>query len=155
MWGALRLNPATLQVFFEEHPLRLRKKEFAILELLLRNRQRVFSRSAILEQLWSLQEAPSEETVKAHIKAIRHQLRKVGAEDLIETLYGQGYRLNPAYLNVPSIQPVLAKPNEIQVQAARSALVEINLATNQVYEFRSSLCVRGSRSGLSSQSNHK
>lgn len=131
-WGVLRLNPATLQVTYREQPLRLRKKEFAILELLLRNRQRVFSRSAILEQLWSLQEAPSEETIKAHIKAIRHQLRKVGAEDLIETLYGQGYRLNPAYLNVRSPQPPLLQTQAMQVRATQSALAEIWQQTKSV-----------------------
>lgn len=124
-WGALRLNPATLQVTYEAQPLRLRKKEFAILELLLRNKQRVFSRSAILEQLWSLQEAPSEETIKAHIKAICHQLRKVGAEDLIETLYGQGYRLNPLYLSLQPSRSALPTTQDAQVQSTRSALTEI------------------------------
>lgn len=122
-WGNLRLNPATLQVSYGDQPLNLRRKEFAILELLLHNRQRVFSRSAILDKLWSFDETPSEEVIKAHIKAIRRQLKTVGAEDLIETLYGQGYRLNPQYLTV--VTQSTPTINLVKAEAARSRVAQI------------------------------
>jgi DNA-binding response OmpR family regulator len=52
------------------------------------------SRGGIIERLWSLDDPPSEETVKSHIKSLRQKLREVGApDDLIETVYGLGYRL--------------------------------------------------------------
>lgn len=124
-WGELQLNPATLEVKFGNQALNLRRKEFAILELLLRNKQRVFSRSAILDQLWSFDEAPGEETIKAHIKAIRHQLRLVGAEDLIETLYGQGYRLNPEYATTKPVKSAEKESKLSQMQATRSAVAKI------------------------------
>jgi diguanylate cyclase (GGDEF)-like protein len=124
-WGNLQLDPATLEVKFGEQPLNLRRKEFAILELLLRNKQRVFSRSAILDQLWSFDEAPGEETIKAHIKAIRQQLRLVGAEDLIETLYGQGYRLNPEYATTKLSKTATQESKQTQMQATRSAVAKI------------------------------
>jgi DNA-binding response OmpR family regulator len=60
----------------------------------LRNSNRLFSRSAIVEQLWDLESPPEEETVKAHIKGLRQKLKLVGAPvDFIETVYGLGYRL--------------------------------------------------------------
>jgi DNA-binding response OmpR family regulator len=64
------------------------------LELLLRNGRRILSRSIIIEHIWSLENPPEEDTVKAHIKSLRHKLRAVGApDDLVETVHGVGYRL--------------------------------------------------------------
>lgn len=90
----LRLNPSTYEATYQDHPLRLTPKEFAILELLLRNGRRVLSRPFIIEVLWPLGEAPGEETVKAHIKGLRHKLHRAGApRTAIETVHGLGYRL--------------------------------------------------------------
>ncbi|PSN17024.1 DNA-binding response regulator [filamentous cyanobacterium CCP5] len=93
-WNGLRLNPDTYEVSYQDTPLRLTPKEFAILELLLRNGRRVLSRSFILESIWNLEEPPGEETVKAHLKVLRQKLRRTGApKQLIETVHGLGYRL--------------------------------------------------------------
>ncbi len=93
-WGKLRLDPSTYEVSYDYHPLHLTPKEFSLLELLIRNGRRVLSRSVIIERLWSSENPPEEETVKAHIKSLRHKLRTATApEDLIETLHGLGYRL--------------------------------------------------------------
>jgi diguanylate cyclase (GGDEF)-like protein len=94
--GALRLDPSTCDVTYGEQLLHLTPKEYGLLELFMRNSNRVFSRSAILEQLWSFEEPPAEETVRAHIKGLRQKLKSAGAPaDLIETVYGLGYRLKP------------------------------------------------------------
>ena len=97
-WGDLCLDPAACEVTYAGQPVYPTPKEYSLLELFLRHRRRVFSRSAILEQLWSFESPPEEETVKAHIKGVRQKLKSVGAPaDLIETVYGLGYRLNPKY----------------------------------------------------------
>jgi DNA-binding response OmpR family regulator len=93
-WGDLQLNPTTYDVHYSDRPVRLTPKEFAVLELLLHNGRRVLSRPYIIESIWSLEEPPGEETVKAHIKALRQKLQKSGAPPkLIETVHGRGYRL--------------------------------------------------------------
>lgn len=93
-WGSLYLNPSTYEVSYEQQPLHLTPKEFSLLELLLRNGRRVLSRAVIIERLWSSENPPEEDTVKAHIKSLRQKLRAVAApEDLIETVHGLGYRL--------------------------------------------------------------
>jgi DNA-binding response OmpR family regulator len=93
-WGTLRLDPSTYDVTFGDRPLRLTPKEFSILELLVCNGRRVLSRSVMIEHVWSLEEHPGEDTVKAHIKSLRQKLRAASApEDLIETVHGLGYRL--------------------------------------------------------------
>ncbi|NEQ67361.1 MAG: response regulator transcription factor [Symploca sp. SIO2D2] len=94
VWGGLRLDPSTYQVSFQEHLLHLTPKEYSILELLMRNGQRVLSRNLIIEQIWSFDNAPVESTVKVHIKSLRHKLKAAGApNDLIQTVHGIGYRL--------------------------------------------------------------
>ncbi|MBW4556256.1 MAG: response regulator transcription factor [Trichormus sp. ATA11-4-KO1] len=93
-WGCLYLNPSTYEVIYENRPLHLTPKEYALLELLVSNGRRVLSRGGIIERIWSLEDPPSEETVKSHIKGLRQKLRDVGAtDDLIETVHGLGYRL--------------------------------------------------------------
>lgn len=93
-WRNLRLDPSTCEVTYEGRLLHLTPKEYSILELFLRNSRRVFSQGAILEHLWSFEELPEEDTVRAHIKGLRQKLKAAGAPtDFIETVYGLGYRL--------------------------------------------------------------
>jgi DNA-binding response OmpR family regulator len=93
-WGALRINPNTYEATFQNNPLRLTPKEFAILELLMRHGRRVLNRYFILESIWQMDDLPGEETVKAHLKSLRQKLQKVGApRNFVETVHGLGYRL--------------------------------------------------------------
>lgn len=94
----LRLDPNQCRVTYLEQPLHLTPKEYALLELLLRNRGRVLSRSVIIEHLWSFEDPPGEETVKVHLKDLRKKLKTAGAPpDFIETVYGLGYRLKEIF----------------------------------------------------------
>ncbi|NJL47496.1 MAG: response regulator [Leptolyngbyaceae cyanobacterium SM2_5_2] len=92
-WGALQLNANTGQVTIDDHHLSLSPKEYGLLELFLRHPQRIFSNTVLLERLWSLEEAPGEETIRTHIKRLRRKLKQAGADDMIENIYGMGYRL--------------------------------------------------------------
>lgn len=93
-WGDLQLDPSSREVFYQQNHIPLTPKEYALLELFLRHQRRVFSRAQILENLWAFEEVPEEETVRAHIKGLRNKLKSAGAPaDLIETVYGLGYRL--------------------------------------------------------------
>jgi DNA-binding response OmpR family regulator len=93
-WGNLRLDPSSCEVSYAGQLLSVTPKEYSLLELFLRNTQRIFSQSALLDHLWSFEESPLENTVRAHIKSLRQKLKKAGAAaDLIETVYGLGYRL--------------------------------------------------------------
>lgn len=93
-WEKLRLDPSTCEVFYEDTLLSLSPKEYSLLEFFLRHGRRVFSRAQILEHLWPFERLPEEATVKAHIRSLRQKLEAAGApSDLIETVYGLGYRL--------------------------------------------------------------
>lgn len=104
-WGNLRLETSSCNVFYEGKPLGLTTKEYSIVELLLRQKDQIFSQRALLDALWPSDNNPrGEETVRTHMKRLRQKLKPVGAGDLIETVYGLGYRLNPAMK--PSANPV-------------------------------------------------
>lgn len=93
-WEKLYLNPSTYEASYDGSFLSLTPKEYAILELLVANGRRVLSRSTIIEQIWSVDDSPVEETVRSHIRCLRHKLRTLGApETFIETVHGLGYRL--------------------------------------------------------------
>lgn len=95
-WGDLWLNPSTCEVTYGEQPLTLSAKEYALLELLLRESQHVFSNEEILESLWSSAEFPVDATVRSHIRRLRQKLTAAGAPpDLIATAHGRGYYLKP------------------------------------------------------------
>ena len=75
-------------------PVELTPKELSLLELFLRHPQQVFSRSIILDRLWTFEDPPNEDAVKALIKRLRQKLVRAGAPtDTLETVYGLGYRL--------------------------------------------------------------
>ena len=93
-WGDLRFNQTTFEATYADQPIDLTAKECRLLEMFLYNERRVLTRSEILERLWYQEKAPSIDTVKAHINHLRQKLQAVGApRDLIETIYGVGYRL--------------------------------------------------------------
>jgi DNA-binding response OmpR family regulator len=93
-WGDLTLDPRTCDVLYQQQPLSLTPKEYGLLELFVRSGRRVYSSSQLIEQVWSLGECPTEETVRSHIKGLRHKLKHAGAPaDFIETVHGLGYRL--------------------------------------------------------------
>jgi DNA-binding response OmpR family regulator len=95
-WGDLQLDPVGTTVTYNGTLVPVTPKEYALLELFLRNSKRVFSCNVILDHLWSSGGTPSEEAIRTHIKGLRHKLKVAGAaSDLIETVYGIGYRLKP------------------------------------------------------------
>lgn len=94
-WGALKLDPSTCETTYHKVAIRLTPKEFSLMELFLRNPNRVYSLSAIIDDLWSFEAPPGEDAVRTHIKGLRRKLKTAGApKDLIKTVYGLGYRLN-------------------------------------------------------------
>ncbi|HEY9692321.1 MAG TPA: response regulator transcription factor [Oculatellaceae cyanobacterium] len=93
-WGKLRLDPITHELTYNNLPVNLTAKEFSLVELFMRQPLRVFTHSFIIENLWQSEASPAEDTIKVHIKSIRNKFKKVLApSDLIETIYGVGYRL--------------------------------------------------------------
>jgi DNA-binding response OmpR family regulator len=96
-WENLKFNCSTGEVTYQAQTLHLTPKEYRLLELFLRNPSKVFSRSALLDRIWNPGEFPSEQAVNTQIKGLRQKLKAAGIQaEVIESLYGLGYRLKPA-----------------------------------------------------------
>ncbi|MDZ8055215.1 MAG: response regulator [Aulosira sp. ZfuVER01] len=94
VWENLELDTNIKEVMYAGKRLHLTPKEYGLLELFLENPRRIFSRSVLLDRIWTADEFPGEEAVTTHIKGLRQKLKAVGmTADLIETVYGLGYRL--------------------------------------------------------------
>ncbi|MDZ8031744.1 response regulator [Nostoc sp. DedSLP04] len=95
-WGNLSLDPSAGRVTCNEQEILLTATEYKLLELFLQNPDRIFSRAVILDRLWGFGDAPTENAVTTHIKDLRKKLKTAGiAEELLETVYGMGYRIKP------------------------------------------------------------
>lgn len=87
----LEMDPASRRVTFDGSEITdLTAKEFAVLELLLRNRGRFVTKSRLLEGTSSWGEEVESNTVEVYISRLR---KRIG-HDRIETMRGVGYRLN-------------------------------------------------------------
>ena len=114
IWEDLRLDLRMNTVTYKQQPLHLTQKEYGLLEIFLRHPQQTFSRSALIDHVWSAGEFPSDEAVTTHIKGLRQKLKAAGLlSDPIETLYGLGYRLRALPASVPiqaPAEPVAKEP---------------------------------------------
>ncbi|MCR8848071.1 response regulator transcription factor [Rossellomorea sp. SC111] len=92
--GNLTVDTGTRQVFAGEKEIRLTPKEFAILELLARNRGKVLSVSQIYEGVWKEAFFKSDNTVMVHITNIREKIEEDPKRPVyIKTVWGVGYKL--------------------------------------------------------------
>ncbi|MDD3818697.1 MAG: response regulator transcription factor [Actinomycetota bacterium] len=87
----IKIDMGSEQVFSGEKEVKLTKKEFMVLEYLLRHRGQVVSRNQILEHAWDRNVDIFTNIVDTHIKNIRKKLGNSGKH--IETIYGSGYRI--------------------------------------------------------------
>jgi DNA-binding response OmpR family regulator/HPt (histidine-containing phosphotransfer) domain-containing protein len=125
-WEHLTLDPRSYEVTYQQQLLSLTPKEYALLELFLRYSRRLFSCGAILEHLWTYEDAPSEEAVRTHIKGLRHKLKAAGAPtDFVETVYGIGYRLKSVdnFFGSPPIS--LAQPPSCGIDSQFNTLPSV------------------------------
>jgi two-component system OmpR family response regulator len=71
----------------------LQPREFQLLEYLLRNADRVVTRTMLLEAVWDFHFDPRTNIVETHISRLRAKLAQPGAPELIHTVRGAGYAL--------------------------------------------------------------
>lgn len=89
----LTLDPKARTVKREDKIIKLRKKEFNILEYLIRNRGKVVKRDMILDHVWDDTGASFNSIVNVHIKYLRDHIDKPFNRPLIKTVYGVGYTI--------------------------------------------------------------
>ena len=87
----LVLYPAGYEVKVNGEPIELTRKEFALLEYLIRNRRAVLSREQILRQVWGYDYAGDTNVVDVYIRYLRSKIDDKFNEKYIHTVRGIGY----------------------------------------------------------------
>ena len=91
--GALELNSTTKEVRVDNQIVKLRPKEFMILELLMKHAGRVFSAQQICEAVWN-EEAINTETVMVHIRKLREKIELDPKHPrYLKVVWGIGYKI--------------------------------------------------------------
>lgn len=91
--GPIEMDLLRREVRVSGKPLRLTNREFAILEVLLRNVGKVVTRSMLLESVWDYRFDPQTNIVDQHVSRLRQKLDLESETSPIETVRGIGYRI--------------------------------------------------------------
>ncbi len=91
--GDLQMNIAKYKVTRKGKIVKLRNKEFALLEYFMRNPDIVLSREKILEKVWDMNTDPFTNTVDVHIRCLRKKIDDGHIKKFIHTVPGRGYKL--------------------------------------------------------------
>lgn len=81
-------------VCIEGEEMTLTGQEYKILELLLKNKNRVFSKQEIYRYAWDDYYMGEDKTINVHISNIRQKIKKITEEEYIDTIWGIGFRLS-------------------------------------------------------------
>ncbi len=91
--GPISLNTRTHDVFVGDAPVELTKTEFKLLRLFIEHPGKVFDREQILDAVWGVNAFLGDRTVDVHILRLRKLLKPHGADRIIATVRGSGYKL--------------------------------------------------------------
>ncbi len=95
-YNGLELDLLKRQVRRDGHKIRLRAKEFALLEFFMRNTDRVVDRMTIAQKVWDINFEPSTNLIDVYVSSLRKKIDKDYGRPLIHTVVGMGYRFGAA-----------------------------------------------------------
>jgi two-component system phosphate regulon response regulator PhoB len=99
--GELELDRETVRVRRAGREIRLGPTEFRLLEFLMQNPGRVFSREQLLNGVWGHGVYVDERTVDVHVGRLRKAINRGRARDPIRTVRGAGYAFNEEFAAAP------------------------------------------------------
>lgn len=92
--GDLVMDLLTRRVARSNKPIDLLQREFQILEHMLRHKDRVVTRTMLLEQVWDYRFDPHTSLIDTHMSRLRKKIDDGFASPLLHTIRGVGYRLS-------------------------------------------------------------
>ena len=96
--GDITLDPQTLAIRFGGRDVRLPPKCIRLLQVLMAQPHRVFSRKELEAEVWG-KEQENSDTLRSHMHVLRRELAQAGGYDPVENVHGLGYRLVPRGAN--------------------------------------------------------
>jgi len=95
--GGLSLDADKYRAQLKGRDLDLTAVEFKLLHFLYQNPGRIYSRSQLMDRIYSDQRIVSDRTIDSHIKKLRKKIAAVAPdEELIHSIYGVGYKYDPS-----------------------------------------------------------
>lgn len=91
-YGKLQIDYTERKITVEGKEIELTRTEFDILELLSKNRGRIFDKETIYERIWGYEKEGNAESITEHIRRIRKKLAAYKSDEAIETVWGVGYK---------------------------------------------------------------
>ena len=92
--AGLMLDPVSHRVTIDESAAEMGPTEYRLLEVLLRNPDRVFERDQLLDRVWGRSTYIETRTVDVHILRLRKLLKPYGLDRAIQTVRSVGYRFS-------------------------------------------------------------
>jgi two-component system OmpR family response regulator len=90
----LVIDTSTQRVYRDKTPIYLTRKEFSLLECLVKNRGHVVTRGMIMENVWHADTDPFSNTIEAHMLNLRRKISCTPENRIIITVPGRGYRID-------------------------------------------------------------
>lgn len=87
----VKVNIEARMVFKDNEEVKLKPQEYELLEFFITNRNKVFSREQILDEVWGMDYDGEFRTVDVHVRRLRSKLDKENAASIIDTVFGIGY----------------------------------------------------------------
>lgn len=92
--GKIKMNQETREVTLAGHPVILTQKEYALLECFLKHPKKVFTKANLYESVWQEPYFGDDNTISVHVSRLRTKLNQYTKQEMIETVWGVGFKLN-------------------------------------------------------------
>ncbi len=94
----LNVDTRDCKVMYNSRLVELTPTEYRLLMHFLRNPKGTFSKQDLIDRLWSIEAPPGDAVIKTNINVLRQKLHAAGCKaDIIQTVYGFGYKLNAEF----------------------------------------------------------
>lgn len=93
IYHELKLDPENHSISIRDTPLSFTRQEFAIMELLMKHPDKIYSKQELYELAWDECYIGEDKTLNVHISNIRKKIKQYSEREYIETVWGIGFRL--------------------------------------------------------------
>ncbi|WP_208559977.1 response regulator transcription factor [Marinilactibacillus kalidii] len=92
--GTVEMNEVTREVFICGKPVSLTQKEYELLKCFIEHPKKVFTKANLFETVWQEPYFGDDNTISVHISRLRRKLSEYSGEEVIETVWGVGFKFN-------------------------------------------------------------
>lgn len=92
VFDGLKIGRETYEVYIDDKKIEMPPKEFELLYFLAKNKNKVYTRDQLLDEIWGYEFFGDSRTVDVHIKRIREKIETEGKKWTLKTVWGVGYK---------------------------------------------------------------